>query len=99
GHEAEVVVGDLDLAQVGCADRPVGDLELVLAARAIVGDAEAVARVARLGPVYVLAVLCLRGCHRVPLSRCSSSLPNCAPSGPAMRAVARSARARSGSVS
>ena len=42
GHEAEVVLVDLDLAQVQPADRPVGDLELVLTAGAVVGDRERV---------------------------------------------------------
>ena len=44
GHQAEVVLGDLDLAQVHRADRPVGDLELVGLAGPVVGDRERVLR-------------------------------------------------------
>jgi hypothetical protein len=42
GHEPEVVVGDLDLAEVRRADRAVHDLDLVAAARPVVGDGERV---------------------------------------------------------
>ena len=42
-HQAEVVVGDLDLPQVHRLDGPVGDLELVGLAGPVVGDAEGVA--------------------------------------------------------
>ena len=42
GHQAEVVVGDLDLAQVHRLHGPVGDLELVGLAGAVVGDRQRV---------------------------------------------------------
>ena len=42
-HQPEVVLGDLDLAQVHRPDGPVGDLELVGLAGAVVGDAQRVA--------------------------------------------------------
>ena len=40
GHQPEVVVGDLDLAEVGRAHRAVGDLDLVAATGAVVGDGQ-----------------------------------------------------------
>ena len=40
GHQAEVVVGDLDLAKVHRADRAVRDRQLVGLAGAVVGDGE-----------------------------------------------------------
>ena len=52
GHEAEVVVGDLDLPQVHRADGAFADRELVALAGAVVGDRKAVlghARSSRLG--------------------------------------------------
>ncbi len=57
-HQAEVVLGDLDLAQVHRPDGPVGDLELVALAGSVVGDA----RVSPLAPgaVAVAARLLLR---------------------------------------
>src|SRR4029077_13061802 len=42
-HQAEVVVRDLDLAQVHRLDGPVADLDLVVLAGAVVGDAQRVA--------------------------------------------------------
>src|SRR3989442_12806506 len=42
-HEAEIVLGDLDLAQLAGPDRAVGDLELVVLAGALVDDPEDVA--------------------------------------------------------
>ena len=47
-HQSEVVLGDLDLAQVHRLDRPVGDLDLVALAGAVVGDREGVAA----GPAF-----------------------------------------------
>ena len=44
GHQAEVVLGDLDLAQSERADRPVLDRDLVRLARPVVGDRQRVRR-------------------------------------------------------
>ena len=57
GHEAEVVLVDLDPAEVHRLDGPVDDLDLVGLARPVVGDRE---RVLRGG--YPAAVLILRVC-------------------------------------
>ena len=59
-HQAEVVLGDLDLTEVHRLDGPVGDLELVALAGAVVGDAERVACRGYATPVVLLRLLV---CH------------------------------------
>ena len=44
GHQPEVALAGLDLAQIDRADRAVADLQLVGRARAVVGDAERLRR-------------------------------------------------------
>ncbi len=62
-HQAEVVLGHLDLPQLGRADRAVLDRQLVLAAGALVRDAQDVAP-ARGYAVGLLGLDGLLGCHR-----------------------------------
>ena len=62
GHEAEVVVGDLDLAEVHRPDGPVRDLHLVGLAGAAVGDGQRVGVSGR--DVAVLGLSLLFGRHR-----------------------------------
>jgi hypothetical protein len=57
GHQAEVLVGDLDLAQIDGPDRAVADLQLVGLARAVVGDAQAAVGARALGPRRLLGLL------------------------------------------
>ena len=64
GHQPEVVVVGLDLAQLGRADRAVLDRNLVLLAGAVVGDRQ---RVAARGYVRAILVLSLGG-HGTPLA-------------------------------
>ena len=63
-HQAEVVVAGLDLAQLGRADRPVLDRDLVLLAGPVVRDGE---RVGRRGYAAVRWLLSLGG-HSTPVS-------------------------------
>ena len=69
GHQPEVVVVDLDLAQVGGADRAVLDRDLVLLAGPVVGDGQRVGATGYAGAVLLLGL----GGHGVPLARCRSS--------------------------
>jgi hypothetical protein len=56
GHQPEVVVGDLDLAEVRRADRAVGDLDLVAATGAVVGDGQRAAPVGTPSPAAFVSV-------------------------------------------
>jgi hypothetical protein len=66
GHEAEVVVRGLDLAQLGGADRVVLDGDLVLLSGPVVGDGEGVGRGGYSAAVRRLLGL---GAHSTPVTR------------------------------